>query len=914
MATYYIDALNSGYRWNSSQPLETPISLTYAIPNAQPSYYSTFQAYPGQHQDGIRDVLEHVENLTNISFTEVATAEQAHLAFSYENLSGNVVGSAYYPYNSQVGYLSGDVFIDTRYQNDPAMGAGDQQYTVVLHEVGHALGLKHPFSGSANLPASEDNQFYSVMSYNWVSSPYVETFSIYDIATLQYLYGANLGFNAGDTVYDLSDYLGSRQTLWDGGGIDELDGSALSQDLVLSLNAGSFIDLDVSKNLAIALDVTIEKASGGSGNDEITGNDADNVLLGNAGDDLIEGGRGDDTLDGGTGFDTLLYRSLFGDFDFSFLTPTELTVTSTAGVDWGRDLVVDFELFQFTDVSKTFDEIYDAFWSPGPQTDISLALGILEQGQYGNLYAGQVEPDGQVTATFDNAGTNLTLSLTGYDIDLSDEVEVSLNGSSLGFLTPGPNEGLNGGDSFAITASQQQAGENLLTFSQALNPNYKWGLTDILLEAGLPTADFAITPGIVESGEYGNLYAGQVEPDGEVTATFAGAGTDLTLSLIGYDIDLSDEVEVLLNGSTLGFLTPGANEKLNSGDSFVITASQQQAGTNLLTFSQALNPSYKWGVTDILLEQGLPDANIALTVGSVESGQYGNLYAGQLEPDGQVTASFLSTGNNLTLSLTGYDIDLSDEVEVLLNGSSLSFLTPGPNEGLNGGDSIAITASQQQAGENLLTFSQALNPNYKWGVTDLLLEEGLLAADFALTPGSVESGQYGNLYAGQLEPDGEVTATFVNAGTDLTLSLTGYDIDLSDEVEVSLNGTSLGFLTPGPNEELNGGDSFSITASQQQAGENLLTFSQALNPSYKWGVTDILLAPVDTVAQSSDPTEQGPPLAVEDLLSGHEAHAKTGHETHGLPAPESLEPLVSLHDAGHHGVEDDLSVHGLVQA
>lgn len=806
MATYYIDALNSGYRWNSSQPLETPIALSYAVPDSQPSYYGSFLAYPDQHRDGIRAILEHVETVTNISFSEVATAEQAHLAFSYENLDGSIVGQAYYPYVSRAGFLSGDVFIDTRYQNDPAMAAGDQQYTVVLHEVGHALGLKHPFEGSANLPAAEDSHFYSVMSYNWVSGPYVETFSIYDIATLQHLYGANLAHNAGDTAYDLTDYLGSRQTLWDGGGVDELDGSAFAQGLVISLEAGSFIDLDRAKNLAIALDVTIENARGGSGNDQLTGNAADNTLIGNAGDDLIEGGQGDDRLDGGAGFDTLLYRSLFGDFDFVFLTSTEISVTSTSGTDWGRDLVTGFELFQFDDIGKTFQEIYDAFASPAPQTDIALSLGLEDPGAYGYQY-----------------------------------FEISSHPETL-------------------------------------------------------------------------------------TAGFTGTGADVTLSVVGWDIDVADEVEVLLNGDSLGFLSTGPNESHNAGDSFVITAEQQLSGGNVITFAET-TPGWKWGVTDILLTAGgapPPAADIALSVGVAEQGQYGNRYAGQAEPDGQVTARFVSGGTDLTLSLAGYDIDTADEVEVSLNGATLGFLTLGPNEGLNGGDSFAITAGQQLAGENTLTFSQARDVNWKWGVSDILLEEGLPPADIALTLGRPESGQYGNLYAGQAEPDGEVTASFFGSGLDLTLSLTGYDIDTSNEVEVLLNGSSLGFLAQGPNEDLNAGDSFAITAGQQDPGENTLTFAQARDVSWKWGVTDILLTADDEPVPSPAPSTQGPALRIEDVIGGDEAittvdgKVEQGHA--GLPAPaeetlpDSLEPLAALAAAGLAGAEQELGAVDLVQA
>jgi Ca2+-binding RTX toxin-like protein len=53
-------------------------------------------------------------------------------------------------------------------------------------------------------------------------------------------------------------------------------------------------------NLAIAKGVVIEKALGGSGNDQLAGNAANNLLSGGGGSDSLSGGAGNDTLDGGS--------------------------------------------------------------------------------------------------------------------------------------------------------------------------------------------------------------------------------------------------------------------------------------------------------------------------------------------------------------------------------------------------------------------------------------------------------------------------------------------------------------------------------------------------------------------------------------------------------------------------------------
>ena len=113
-------------------------------------------------------------------------------------------------------------------------------------------------------------------------------------------------------------------TIWDGDGTDTIDLSGWSTSSTLSLTAGSYSSVNnMTYNLAIAYDVDIENAIGGSGGDTLDGNDLDNVITGNAGNDTINGhfgndtlyggdnedelygGDGDDTLDGGAGQDKL---------------------------------------------------------------------------------------------------------------------------------------------------------------------------------------------------------------------------------------------------------------------------------------------------------------------------------------------------------------------------------------------------------------------------------------------------------------------------------------------------------------------------------------------------------------------------------------------------------------------------------
>ena len=103
---------------------------------------------------------------------------------------------------------SGDVFIDTAIDTS-TLGAGGYGQLTITHELGHALGLKHPFEDGATLPTADDKHSNTLMSYTdyqnlipvFTSSGssvnvnyqqiYPDRFMVYDIAALQAIYGAD---------------------------------------------------------------------------------------------------------------------------------------------------------------------------------------------------------------------------------------------------------------------------------------------------------------------------------------------------------------------------------------------------------------------------------------------------------------------------------------------------------------------------------------------------------------------------------------------------------------------------------------------------------------------------------------------------------------------------------------------------
>jgi len=219
---------------------------------------------------------------------------------------------------------------------------GGYGFITYLHEIGHSLGLSHPGSYNAggtgtityaaNAEFLQDTRRYTVMSYFDADEDgsgtdhfgsdgllhYAQTPMLYDVAAIQAIYGADLTTRSGNTtygfnnntglnVYDFTKNTNPILTIWDGGGIDTLDLSGFSGTQRIDLNAGAYSDVGgyMTNNLAIAYNVTIENAIGGSGSDTITGNDANNKLNGGPGNDILFGGNGSDILHGGPGNDLL---------------------------------------------------------------------------------------------------------------------------------------------------------------------------------------------------------------------------------------------------------------------------------------------------------------------------------------------------------------------------------------------------------------------------------------------------------------------------------------------------------------------------------------------------------------------------------------------------------------------------------
>jgi hypothetical protein len=304
---------------NSTQPA---LQITYKFEITQPAdqwnVFTGWTPFTDAEKAAVRSVLAEYSTFLNVTFTEVgATTLDPDVNFGRVNMSAAESGIGGYSYS----YVTDGQGLVTSKSLDGFAVFNNQDSTIerntILHEMGHAMTMKHPGNydaGGGNapgpyLPSYLDNNKYTVMSYyaNPGNGARSDHLMLYDIAALQARFGANLSYRTGNDVY--TGPQGNIQAIWDAGGSDTIDGSKYTTALKIDLRDGFFSSLGKTDNLAIAYGVIIENGKGGAAADSIVGNQWNNVLSGGAGNDTISGGAGNDTLAGGAGNDRFVFNA-----------------------------------------------------------------------------------------------------------------------------------------------------------------------------------------------------------------------------------------------------------------------------------------------------------------------------------------------------------------------------------------------------------------------------------------------------------------------------------------------------------------------------------------------------------------------------------------------------------------------------
>ncbi len=367
-------APSGGDRWNNASSVGTPTLVPYSFASRDSQFYGIFgtpnrtgydpaysQAFTEAQKDSVRQSVALYEQASGLFFVEVpdvvpATGASTGL-FDLYNFGGirffledimpagaGGVTFRRFPGGSN-GAGSADVYVQRApYANDP-MAPGTGGFWNLLHEIGHAVGFKHPFAGPGPiLPSAEDNTANTVMSYT--DGGNTTGLGPLDIAALRYLYGTEADEAA-------------RPVRWAHGP----NGALITQG-------------DDSANTISGLSIRDIVLAGGG---------ADTIST-QGGRDDITGGTGNDTIDGGADFDTAIFGVLRKQATITALGADRRVVSAD-----GTDTLKSIEALRFIDGSISYGaegeagqtwRLYDAALGRLPDpTGLGFWIEALQQGR-----------------------------------------------------------------------------------------------------------------------------------------------------------------------------------------------------------------------------------------------------------------------------------------------------------------------------------------------------------------------------------------------------------------------------------------------------------------------------------------------------------------------------------------------------
>lgn len=345
------DVVNSGYY---SQSVINSFATTTYKNNVEAAFTSIMHgSFPNYMSGNFDDYSVLFQDVANIAF-DTAYNSTGYIALGQTTQSLlieegiGISTSAFVDIGSNQDTY-GDIWINTEHDSIPVLpggfnvwdinsqiNPGTAAFKVLLEETMHALGgdILGPTGNPKN--TNLDSHKYTITSYNShpgmdydglgssyflgnATGPFPLGLQLFDIATLQEIYGRNYETRSSETAYSKAGAFASSlddesfvYTIWDGGGTDSIFTYDYTGPVKIDLRQGYFssigndgsgqngfaftpngsagitVQKDI-ENVAVAFHTIIENASGTQAGDVLIGNAWNNILRGEGGNDFLFG-------------------------------------------------------------------------------------------------------------------------------------------------------------------------------------------------------------------------------------------------------------------------------------------------------------------------------------------------------------------------------------------------------------------------------------------------------------------------------------------------------------------------------------------------------------------------------------------------------------------------------------------------
>lgn len=294
-----VNGLIYGDKWNKN-------IIAYSFKDSKLSYelasdYEGSVAVSSALKTAAIKIFDYISSLIDLTFVYEPNSVGDIVISEKTMLDATTLGYAYMPYTNSIS-PSGDIYISAAF-SDADFAYGGLGYSALIHEIGHSLGLQHPF-GDGEYQGVDVHD--TVMSYNEYSGydPFnygyyykTSTFTSYqsaDIQALQDIYGAKIKMS--NDVYDLNTLLYANKlygyggtivdnihTIYDYGGTDTISLQNINSynPQYIDMNPGAqsiVVNNQVHHYLTLTDNTVIENLIGSITDDTIVANSSNNII------------------------------------------------------------------------------------------------------------------------------------------------------------------------------------------------------------------------------------------------------------------------------------------------------------------------------------------------------------------------------------------------------------------------------------------------------------------------------------------------------------------------------------------------------------------------------------------------------------------------------------------------------------